>query len=141
MIGKPFDPLKLGDERPLSQGRPIDSVANPVEAEVTSLATSFLKRTRGDLLRLGHMAERARQGEASVLQEIGRLTHSIHGTGAMFGYRGVSAAAGSMEKWVGQATANISATGAGIDAALLETLLAFIQRLAQEIDAAAQTAP
>jgi chemotaxis protein histidine kinase CheA len=116
-------------------------VATAVEAEVSSLANGFLKRTRADLLRLGHMAERARRGEASVLQEIGRLTHSIHGTGAMFGYPGVSAAAGSIERWVGEATAKISATGAGIDDALLEPLSTFMQRLAQETDAAGQTIP
>jgi chemotaxis protein histidine kinase CheA len=87
------------------------------------------------------MVERARQGETSVLEEIGRLSHSIHGTGAMFGYPEVSAAAGSMEAWVSGATANLSVPGSTIDGAWLEPLSEFIQRLAHETDAAGQTAP
>jgi chemotaxis protein histidine kinase CheA len=86
------------------------------------------------------MVERARQGETSVLEEIGRLTHSIHGAGAMFGYGGVSAAAGSMEAWVDGAIAHISVPASTIDAAWLESLSEFMQRLAQETDAAGQTA-
>jgi two-component system, OmpR family, response regulator len=149
VIGKPFDPLKLGDEvfalwdttiAP-AQGMFTESVRAQVQAGVGSLAHSFLERTRGDVLRLGHMVERARQGETSILQEIGRLTHSIHGAGAMFGYPGVSAAAGSMEAWVGEATANISVPGSTIDGAWLDPLSEFMQRLAQETDAAGRTAP
>jgi chemotaxis protein histidine kinase CheA len=67
-----------------------------VDAGVGSLARTFLERTRGDVVRLRYLVERARHGERSGLDEIGRLPHSIRGTGAMFGYRGISAAAGSI---------------------------------------------
>jgi two-component system, OmpR family, response regulator len=146
VIGKPLNLQKLGEEvltlwdatHLAPQGELTDSIATLVDAEATSLANSFLERTRNDLLRLGHMVDRVREGDKSVLQEIGRVTHSIHGTGAMFGYSGLSAAAGSMEIWVGQATAGIGV--ADIDDALLKQLLAFMQWLTQELDAAARAA-
>jgi CheY-like chemotaxis protein len=149
VIAKPFDPLKLGDEvlglwdttvAP-PQGMLSEGVQAQVQPGVHSLANSFLERTRADVLRLGPIVERACQGQTSAMQEIARLAHSIHGAAAMFGYPGVSAAAGSMETWASEATTNLSALGSAIDRGLLEPLLEFMRRLAQETDAAGQTVP
>jgi hypothetical protein len=112
-----------------------------VDAGLGSLARTFLERTRRDVVRLGYLVERAREGETSVLDEIGRLTHSIQGTGAMFGYRGVSAAAGSIEAWVGGATAIFSTPASPGGPRSLGPLLELMERLAQETEMAAQAAP
>src|ERR1700721_492573 len=76
------------------------SLQTQVDAGVGPLTRMFLERTRGDVARLRYLVARARHCETSVLDEVGRLAHSIHGTGAMFGYRSVSAAAGSIEACV-----------------------------------------
>jgi two-component system OmpR family response regulator len=147
VIGKPFDPLKLGDEvfalwaslDAPAQVMATECVRVEVETGVDSLTNSFLVRTRGDVVRLRQMVERAQQGETSALREIGRLTHTIHGAGAMFGYPGLSAAAGAMEAWADEATANLSVPGSTFEPAALEPLVEFMQRLAQETEAAART--
>lgn len=149
VIGKPFDPLKLGDEVlaiwdravPPGRGRGANGDQLRVQREVGSLAHSFLKRTRGDVLRLRHMVERACRGESAALQEIGRLAHSIHGSGAMFGYPALSAAAGLIETWLGEATGNFTASGATFDCTSLQPLMGFVQRLAAETDAAGDPVP
>jgi chemotaxis protein histidine kinase CheA len=106
-----------------------------------SLARTFLERTRNDVVRLRYLVECARQGETSVLGEVGRLTHSIHGTGAMFGFRGVSAAAGSIEACVGAATATFSIPASPGSPGSLGLLMELMERLAQETEIAAQAAP
>ena len=123
------------------QTRCIESAQPQVEAAVGPLTREFLERTRGDVVRLGHLVERAREGNTSVLAEIGRLTHSIHGTGAMFGYSGISAAAALMETWACDVAPTVSTPGAAISRGLLEAFLELIRRLAQEINAAARAAP
>jgi chemotaxis protein histidine kinase CheA len=123
------------------QGTFTKSLRTQVDAGVGSLARTFLERTRGDVVRLRSLVECARQGETSVLDEVGRLTHSIHGTGAMFGYRGVSAAAGSIEACVGGATAMLSTPASPGSPGSLGLLLELMERLAQETEMAAQAAP
>ena len=144
VIRKPFDPLTLGDEvlalwaaaEAPPQGMSAGGERADIQAEVSSLARSFIERTRGDVARLGDMIGRLRQGDTSALRDIERLSHSIHGTGAIFGYPGVSAAAGSMEAWACESNANINAPGRAINRAFLEPLLEFTQRLARETEAA-----
>jgi two-component system OmpR family response regulator len=147
VIGKPFDPLKLGDEvfalwasaDARAQVMATECVRVQVKTEVDSLTNTFLVRTRGDVVRLRQMAERAQQGEASALREIGRLAHTIHGAGAMFGCPEVSAAAGAMEAWADEATANLSVPGFTFEPAVFGPLAEFMHRLSQETEAAASS--
>jgi CheY-like chemotaxis protein len=147
VIGKPFDPLKLGDEiLGLWKGsnavreRPAmsDECAN-VEAQVSSLANSFLLRTKDDIHRLRELFDRAGNGDRMVLKESERIAHSIHGAGAIFGFPNVSEAAGAIERLVGEITAAPAAPRSPSAAAMLR-LVDCTQQLAQALEAARRAA-
>lgn len=83
----------------------------PGGAQVDSLANSFLRRTRDDVVRLKALIERAASGDWTVLNECERISHSIHGAGAMFGYLHLSKAAAAMERLVGDMLRASAPTG------------------------------
>jgi CheY-like chemotaxis protein len=143
VIGKPFDPLTLGRDvfalwkigdtaRQISNH---SSTMLEVESEVSSLSDSFLQRTRTDILRLRKMLERAGLGESPAIDEVGRLTHSIHGAGAMFGYPGISAVAGKMEKLIDESPSISPGVGLRRDGTLLQSLLEFTDQLSEALNA------
>jgi two-component system, OmpR family, response regulator len=143
VIGKPFDPLRLGDElfaiqREVGAGRGLDTTIagrSHAQDQEDSLAESFLMRTRGDVVRLRAIIERARQEDRSVLEEAERIAHSIHGSGAMFGFLDVSAAGGAIERLVEGITSSTTASSSACDPLLLQQLSDFTNRLAQYVDA------
>jgi two-component system, OmpR family, response regulator len=143
VIGKPFDPLKLGDELfALWDGRESsrevvgarDAQAH-VQAQVNSLADGFLQRTRGDAIRLNEMFERITTAEPAMLKEASRIAHAIHGAGAMFGFPRLSAAGGAIELVVGKVLAKNSVSPATLGPAMRH-LLQCTQRLANEVETA-----
>jgi two-component system OmpR family response regulator len=148
VIRKPFDPTELGDAvvalwnkavsaRVLAGARAGD---DPMQAHVNSLALRFLERARGEVTRLRELTASARQGDRSVLGEIERVAHSIHGAGAIFGFPSVSALGGDVERLVEElATAGIASDAAAEPLDL--QLLRCTERLAQEVDAAVASGP
>jgi two-component system OmpR family response regulator len=146
VIGKPFDPLTLGDEMlklwkgsNAARGTPASSDGRAqVDARVSSLANGFLLRTKDDILRLRKLLDRAGGGDRTVLKESERIAHSIHGAGAMFGFPGLSAAAGAMERLVEQIA---EATPSSSDTTVIAQLSICVQRLAQALEAAGEAAP
>jgi two-component system, OmpR family, response regulator len=143
VIGKPFDPLKLGDElldlwdgrdssREVSGGRDEQS---QVQAQVSSLADGFLQRTRGDAVRLGEMFAHARTRDPAMLKEAARIAHAIHGAGAMFGFPQLSAAGGAIELVVGKVMAKKSGSAATLGPAM-QHLMQCTQRLATAVETA-----
>jgi two-component system, OmpR family, response regulator len=149
VIVKPFDPLKLygelfslwnngGTERQnaIEGGAPAE-----VHAQVDSLTTSFLQRAWADVINLAKMLERAQAGDRSVLPEIERICHSIYGAGAMFGFPKVSEVAGAMTRVIAPVTAGGGLQLSASESATLHRLLETCKQLAQEIEAAWQTAP
>jgi two-component system, OmpR family, response regulator len=144
VIGKPFDPMGLGDEvlalwNQAVAARTISGVRAgeaQVQAQVESLALSFLERARGEVIRLRDLTASAWQGDRSVLDEIEQLAHSVRGAGAIFGFPQVSAAGGDIERLVEElmSRGNVpNQAAAPFDLQLRQCT----ERLAQEVEAAA----
>jgi two-component system OmpR family response regulator len=152
VIGKPFDPLKLGDEvlaRWEARHSMLGIKAAPdarkdekaeVRVQVDSLADRFVRRTGTDVVRLGAMLDHARAGKWSELGELGRLAHSIYGAGAMFGFPLLSATAGAIERLVGDLPPGDTASER-IGESALSRLAICIGQLSREVEAARGTAP
>lgn len=67
---------------------------------MSELRVQFVKRTLGELGSMGNLLERIRGGEAPALRELELLAHKISGTGATFGFTGISSHAGDIERMV-----------------------------------------
>jgi two-component system, OmpR family, response regulator len=149
VIVKPFDPLKLYSELlalwdkggATRQGSVTDSGQSIAQAQVDSLTASFLQRAWADVINLAKMIERAQNGDRSVLREIERVSHSLHGAGAMFGFPKMSEVGGTMARIVGALAASTEAHSSSCEPAALQQLLEFSKQLAQEVESAWQTAP
>jgi two-component system, OmpR family, response regulator len=148
VIGKPFDPLTLGDEvlalwnkaisaRELAGVRAGD---DQVQARVESLALRFLERARGEVVRLRELSADARPGNQAALGEIERLAHSIHGAGAIFGFPSISALGADAERLVEALMTGGIAFDPAVEPLDLQ-LLRCTERLAHEVDAAAASGP
>jgi two-component system OmpR family response regulator len=148
VIVKPFDPLKLyadlvvlwhkgGIEGP---SRIACGAQSHVEAEIDSLTNSFLQRAWADVISLAQMIEQAQNGDRSVLSEVERVSHSLHGAGAMFGFPRISEMGGKIARTVEELVANAGHDSAS-ERAVLPQLLEYSKQLAQEVEAAWQVAP
>jgi CheY-like chemotaxis protein len=147
VIGKPFDPLTLCDElfalsskAGLEGAVPaVGSEASPhgILAKMDSLSDTFLERTVGDVARLEQLIARIRRGEGSLLPEVERLAHKIHGAGHMFGFPQVGASGAAIERL---AIANTPALGLNCDPAALRQLTHCTEQLALAVAAAARAA-
>lgn len=146
VIRKPFDPIKLGDELlALWEGRECarEAIGAPqpqVQDQIESLTEGFLERTRGDSGRLTEMSARVCAGDRSIVKEVERIAHSIHGSAAMFGFPRLSAAGGAIEDIAARVAADHSASSPGVHSGMRQ-LLTSIERLASEVGALRQTAP
>jgi two-component system OmpR family response regulator len=149
VIVKPFDPLKLYGElfslwntgltaRPSSLE---SGGAAEVQAQVDSLTVNFLQRAWADVINLAKTIERAHSGDRSVYAEIERICHSIHGAGAMFGFPRISEQSGAMMRMLASITVNFEPGNSAGESATLQQLLEASRQLAQEVEAAWQTAP
>jgi len=149
VIVKPFDPLKLYGElydlwnKGDAAGQ--SSIAcggqAKAQAQIDSLTITFLQRARTDVINLANMIEHAQNGDRSVFEEIERVSHSLHGAGAMFGFPKISDLGGTMARLVGGLVASVEAPDPAREPAVLRQSLEFSQQLAQEVEAAWQTAP
>jgi two-component system, OmpR family, response regulator len=145
VIGKPFDPLKLGDEilslwKGSNAARRTPAMSDGhahVDAQFSSLANGFLLRTKVDIHRLRKLLDLAGNGDQTVLKESERITHSIHGAGAMFGFPELSAAAGVIERLVEELAATAPYPSGG---PAMVQLSDYMQQLAQALEAAGRTA-
>jgi two-component system OmpR family response regulator len=149
VIVKPFDPLTLySDLLALwNKGDAACPSTSPcggqskAQLQVDSLTVSFLQRAWSDVINLAKLIERAKHGDRSVMKEIERVSHSLYGAGAMFGFPKISEVGGTMagmvKGLVGSAEAQRSAGGPDE----LQQLSEFSKQLAQEVEAAWQTAP
>ena len=109
-------------------------------AQERSLADRFLARTRKDLVRLRTIIERARHGDRSALTEAGRVSHSIHGAGAMLGFSDIGTAGGRIERLTGIVMARSASGGSTLWAVSLQQLSESTEDLARALEAARQTA-
>jgi two-component system, OmpR family, response regulator len=146
VIVKPFDPLKLYDdlcalwtrEDPSIKRSAVAEAQARVEAEVTSLTGSFLRRARADALNLAKLVGLAHAGDRSVFEEIVHISHSIHGAAAMFGFSDVSALGGTIARTAeGLKAGSAEQSSAGN----LLQLSEYSAQLSQHVEAAWQTTP
>jgi len=147
VIGKPFDPLTLCDElfslwskagleRAEASARG-ESASLKIRDKVASLSDTFLTRTAGDVVRLEQIIARIRDGERSLLPEVERLAHRIHGAGHMFGFPQVSASGAAIERL---AVANSPSPGANCDPAAVRQLTYCTEQLALAVASAERAA-
>jgi two-component system, OmpR family, response regulator len=150
VIVKPFDPLKLysellalWDKGGAAHPGPITAGGQPAvaQAQVDSLTISFLQRAWADVVNLANLIERAQKGDRSVFGEIERVSHSLHGAGAMFGFPKISEVGGTMARIVEGVAVRVEAHNSACEPATLLQLLEFSKQLAQEVESAWQTAP
>jgi HPt (histidine-containing phosphotransfer) domain-containing protein len=120
VIGKPIDPLTVGNElmnlwlrydpnraRPSAgSGAAVAQIPAPVDA----LAAQFLQRTQEDLNRLNELVNRAVNGDWTILEESARICHAIRGAAAMFGYPQLTQAAAAMQHSVQDALRSLNST-------------------------------
>ena len=86
------------------------------------------------------MIEDAQNGDRSVFPEVERVSHSLHGAGAMFGFPKISEMGGKMARMAEGLMANAGQDSAG-EPAVLQQLVESSKQLAQEVEAAWQVAP
>jgi two-component system OmpR family response regulator len=149
VVVKPFDPLRLYGELfalwdkagSTRQGSMAFSDQPNVQEQVDSLTINFLQRAWADVINLAKMIERAQNGDRSVFKEIERVSHSLHGAGAMFGFPKISEAGGTMARIVEGFALSAKTNSSASEAAALQQLLEFSRQLAQEVEAAWQTEP
>jgi CheY-like chemotaxis protein len=148
VIAKPFDPLTLGNEvMRLWQAPDAEcALANPsreralVDAQVDTLANAFLRRTRDDVARLKQLFNLVVNGEWTTLKESERISHSIHGAGAMFGYPQLSKLAGAMERLIGELLRTPQAARP-VNSAALAGVLEHLEELARALHATSRLTP
>lgn len=103
VIGKPFDPLRIGGELQALWNDATPEVADRQGAQaavltrVDALLEGFLKRSRGDVDRLRYLEKSACSGSRTELEEIAGIAHSIRGAAGMFGFPEVSRLADALE--------------------------------------------
>lgn len=69
-----------------------------LQQQIADIGVRYLKRTRGELSELRECLQSARGGAADALQQLERLAHKIHGSGAMFGFDELSERASDIER-------------------------------------------
>jgi HPt (histidine-containing phosphotransfer) domain-containing protein len=94
---------------------------------VHSLGERFLQRAVLEIQTLHSLLERARADGSQMLLRVARVAHSIHGTGAAFGFEAVSECAGALERRLKLHLASEPAGGGSAE--LLDELHVLVARL------------
>jgi CheY-like chemotaxis protein len=146
VIGKPFDPMQLGVQViSLWRGR-LDDPVDPGESadqsamrrQVTQFGERFLQRTRNETERLRNLIGRIRPGDATVIAELERIAHRIHGSGSTFGFAALSECAEEIEQLIKGLKVRNTWAGTALDSNTFSRLSECTERLAQEVEAAAK---
>jgi chemotaxis protein histidine kinase CheA len=96
-----------------------------------------LARTRGEVVVLRELLERAKLGDSTVMEQLEHLAHRIHGTGATFGFAAVSECGAEIEHLAEGHRARDVSVDAAVEPQRLQHLMQCAQRLAQEVEIAA----
>jgi CheY-like chemotaxis protein len=148
-IARPFDPVTLADQlfalwRSTDFARGTNALLSDsaeMRAPSKSLADRFLDRARLDVDRLSDLLKRASSGDRTVLTDVERIAHSIHGTAAMFGFSALSGAGGAISRLAEGAIADATVPNAGAEPDMLQQLANHTQRLGREVEAAGLAPP
>ncbi len=111
-----------------------------LQQHVTQLGDKFLRRTQADTEMLCELIERVHRGDLSVLIQMQRIAHKIHGSGALFGFPAVSEAGRETEHLIDDLISRSTGAGGAMDAHLVRLVSESGARLAREVAAAAARA-
>jgi len=103
-----------------------------IRQRMAQLRAQFVKRTQGELASMSGLLERVRQGDAAALRDMELLAHKINGTGATFGFVGISTHAGEIERMVAAEKCASDAERADYVAASLQRLQGELKLLAED---------
>jgi CheY-like chemotaxis protein len=148
VIAKPFDPMDLENQvRAIWNGLGEVSdqahksvLPEAVEEEVKALYEAFLTRTRTEAATMRDLVARSVAGDRSALTQLEKMTHRIHGTGAVFGFNAISDCAEVIERMAERLLATDAAASAPLDPQAARELQARFGQLVSEIESAAVAA-
>jgi len=106
-----------------------------LQTQAGSLSSSFLQRTRYDVVRLRAIVDQASNRGRSAIGEAQRIAHAIHGAAALFGFPRVSATGGAIERLCESMTSNTAAACPSQHSAALQQLIALSDQLNKDLDA------
>ena len=89
-----------------------------LQRQIADIGTRYLKRTVGEVEQLRGYLQTFNEGSHEALSALARLAHKIHGSGAMFGFDGVSERAYEIEQLArhGSSEEACKRIGAAVDA-------------------------
>jgi two-component system, OmpR family, response regulator len=148
VIAKPFDPMELENQvqaiwNGLGEGSAQaqkSDLPEAVEEEVKALYEAFLARTRTEAVTMRDLVERAVAGDRTALSQLEKMTHRIHGTGAVFGFSAISDSAEVIERMAERLLARDAAISTPLDPQAARELQSRYGQLVCEIQAAAVSA-
>jgi two-component system OmpR family response regulator len=143
VIAKPFDPMQLEAQvqalwqeahtRAASMPQPDKVEEIDEDEEVQALREAFIARTRHEVVAMRDLLSRSTQGDRDALVQLEKLTHRIHGTGAVFGFSAISDCAEVIERMTERLLAQ-NGTGESVrDTQAVRDLQARYEQLAAEV--------
>jgi two-component system OmpR family response regulator len=98
VIPKPFDPVELPTQLGLiwSEHEKASS-AEPMARRLAEVAVRYLQRTKDEINQLRQRISGIMPIDATTLNDMRHLAHRMHGSAAVLGLKGISAAAGALE--------------------------------------------
>ena len=102
--------------------------------QVEALAGRFLKRTIDQVAAFREQATQFSQGNTDALQAVQDVAHKIHGSGAVFGFPGISEAAERLERFSDQVIKSRSVETGAAHAQHAQQLTALVEQLAAAVE-------
>ena len=72
-----------------------------LKQQMAQIGVRYIGRTLGELQRMHELLHSVLNGSPALLKDLEHLAHKIHGSGAMFGFDGLSENAGEIEHIAG----------------------------------------
>jgi two-component system, OmpR family, response regulator len=148
VIAKPFDPMELENQVQAiwnglgeRNGHAEESdLPDAIEEEVKALCEAFLARTRTEAVTMRDLVARSVAGDRPALSQLEKMTHRIHGTGAVFGFGAISDCAEVIERMAERLLAKDAVASTPLDPRTAHELQSHYGQLVSEIEAAAVSA-
>jgi CheY-like chemotaxis protein len=148
VIAKPFDPMDLENQvqaiwnglGEISGHAEKSDLPESVEEEVRALYEAFLARTRSEAVKMRDLVARSVDGDRGALSQLEKMTHRIHGTGAVFGFSAISDCAEVIERMAERLLAKDGVADTPLDPQAARELQARLGQLLSEIETAAVSA-
>jgi hypothetical protein len=99
-----------------------------------------LARTRSEAVKMRDLVARSVDGDRGALSQLEKMTHRIHGTGAVFGFSAISDCAEVIERMAERLLAKDGVADTPLDPQAARELQARLGQLLSEIETAAVSA-